>query len=166
MAAFNEKKVAIIDARTKGRFDGSEPDPRQIPSGHIPASTNLPLGSILKKVSKDDLTPPSLRKHGDLINELQVDYLWHVEIISDTWTEFLGSASLKEIAAPLLNEFGPTGSVPIITTCGSGIQASALWFAFHEILGIPNVSVYDGSWTEWASNPMNPIQRNDSAPNK
>ncbi|XP_049850770.1 3-mercaptopyruvate sulfurtransferase-like [Schistocerca gregaria] len=37
---------------------------------------------------------------------------------------------------------------PIATTCGSGISACVLAFAFH-LAGNPNVAVYDGSWTEY-----------------
>ena len=41
-------------------------------------------------------------------------------------------------------------SKPIITTCGSGITAAGLAFALH-LLDAENVSVYDGSWTEWGA---------------
>ena len=43
-------------------------------------------------------------------------------------------------------------SRPIITTCGSGITASALALAL-EVAGAPDVAVYDGSWTEWGAHP-------------
>ncbi|MGH1455466.1 MAG: sulfurtransferase [Alphaproteobacteria bacterium] len=36
----------------------------------------------------------------------------------------------------------------IITTCGSGITACALFLALH-FLEYTNISVYDGSWSEW-----------------
>ena len=39
---------------------------------------------------------------------------------------------------------------PIITTCGSGVTAAILFLALH-IIGSKDVSLYDGSWTEWAS---------------
>ena len=39
---------------------------------------------------------------------------------------------------------------PIITTCGSGVTAAALAFALH-LLSAKDVSVYDGSWTEWGA---------------
>ncbi|KAL5035674.1 hypothetical protein RTP6_003333 [Batrachochytrium dendrobatidis] len=41
---------------------------------------------------------------------------------------------------------------PIICTCGSGITASILYLAF-ERAGVTDLSVYDGSWTEYASIP-------------
>ena len=39
---------------------------------------------------------------------------------------------------------------PIIFSCGSGITACVLALG-AEILGYKNISVYDGSWTEWGS---------------
>lgn len=42
----------------------------------------------------------------------------------------------------------------VVFTCGSGVTASVLYFALH-LLGIDmeNLSVYDGSWTEWGARP-------------
>lgn len=39
---------------------------------------------------------------------------------------------------------------PIVATCGSGVSACALLLAL-DVLGAGNASLYDGSWTEWAS---------------
>jgi thiosulfate/3-mercaptopyruvate sulfurtransferase len=39
---------------------------------------------------------------------------------------------------------------PMVFTCGSGVTACILLAAAH-IAGFRNTSVYDGSWTEWAS---------------
>ncbi len=44
---------------------------------------------------------------------------------------------------------------PVITTCGSGMTASALTFAAH-LLGKDDVALYDGSWTEWGADPATP----------
>lgn len=43
---------------------------------------------------------------------------------------------------------------PILTTCGSGVTASALAFALH-LLG-RDAPVYDGSWAEWGADPTTP----------
>lgn len=37
---------------------------------------------------------------------------------------------------------------PIVTTCGSGVTASVLALALARV-GLGDVPVYDGSWTEW-----------------
>jgi len=43
-----ERREQVVDARSPGRFNGSEPEPRQgLRSGHIPGSTNLPYGTLL-----------------------------------------------------------------------------------------------------------------------
>ena len=43
---------------------------------------------------------------------------------------------------------------PLVTTCGSGITASALAFCAH-LLGV-EAAVYDGSWSEWGADRTTP----------
>ncbi|KAG2175602.1 hypothetical protein INT43_001249 [Umbelopsis isabellina] len=60
-------------------------------------------------------------------------------------TEFLDDEALKQkwlTQIPDLNQ-------EIVTSCGSGITASVLYFTLERI-GAQNISVYDGSWTEYA----------------
>ena len=49
----------VLDARSKGRFDGSAPEPREgLSSGHIPNSASLPFKEVLhegKMKSKEEL---------------------------------------------------------------------------------------------------------------
>lgn len=47
---------------------------------------------------------------------------------------------------------------PFIFSCGSGVTACILALA-AEIIGVKNISVYDGSWTEWGSNLNLPIEK-------
>lgn len=46
-------------------------------------------------------------------------------------------------------------SRPVVTSCGSGMTACALAFALH-LLGKGDVALYDGSWSEWGSDPETP----------
>lgn len=93
----------IVDARSPGRFAGTEPEPRAgLRSGHIPGSINIPYSSVVKD------------------------------------GQFADDFDLK----------GLDLSRPIITTCGSGITAAGLALAL-EMRGAEQISVYDGSWTEW-----------------
>ena len=39
----------------------------------------------------------------------------------------------------------------IVSYCRLSHRATLSWFAINEILGIDNVQIYDGSWTEWGS---------------
>lgn len=44
----DSKAALVIDARSKGRFHGSEPEPREdLKGGHIPGSLNLPYTEVL-----------------------------------------------------------------------------------------------------------------------
>ncbi|MBA3067278.1 MAG: sulfurtransferase [Hyphomonas sp.] len=47
-------------------------------------------------------------------------------------------------------------AAPTVTTCGSGITAAITALALAR-LGNFDVAVYDGSWTDWASDPARPI---------
>lgn len=48
-------------------------------------------------------------------------------------------------------------SRPIVVSCGSGTTACSLALAL-DLLGVANVSVYDGSWTEWGGRPDTPVE--------
>lgn len=50
---------------------------------------------------------------------------------------------------------GVDGSRPVITTCGSGVSATMVTMALKRA-GLPQGAVYDGSWTEWGSDPTTP----------
>lgn len=46
---------------------------------------------------------------------------------------------------------------PVITTCGSGVTAAILTLGL-TLLGHNSNSLYDGSWSEWGSDPDTPIE--------
>lgn len=117
-AALASSAIQIIDARPAGRFTGQAPEPRKdLPSGHIPGSFNLPGGQLL------------------------------------TQTGHMKSAA--ELAT-LFKAAGIDVTAPVITTCGSGVTAAVTALALAT-LGNDLAGVYDGSWTEWASDPANPV---------
>ena len=47
---------------------------------------------------------------------------------------------------------------PITTTCGSGVTAAVIALGL-EVVGAPNVSLYDGSWAEYAQQPDSLIEK-------
>ncbi len=50
---------------------------------------------------------------------------------------------------------------PITTTCGSGVTAAVIALGL-EMVGAQQVSLYDGSWSEYAQNPRAVIEKDDS----
>ncbi|MGD0443003.1 MAG: 3-mercaptopyruvate sulfurtransferase [Edaphobacter sp.] len=99
----------ILDARSAGRFAGTAPEPRPIPSGHMPGAINTPYTDL---VVEDRLKSP----------------------------EQLRSVFLEKKVN--LHQ-------PITTTCGSGVTAAVVSLAL-EIAGAKEVTLYDGSWSEYA----------------
>ena len=55
----------------------------------------------------------------------------------------------------LLHDAGIDLDRPVITTCGSGVTAAIL-LAGLEMLGNRDVTLYDGSWSEWGYDPATP----------
>ncbi|GAA4898160.1 hypothetical protein GCM10023311_23730 [Flaviramulus aquimarinus] len=108
--ASKNKTHNIIDARSAGRFNCTEPEPREgLRMGTIPNSVNLPYTDLLENgllKSKKDLAKT----------------FYMVANKSDN----------------------------IIFSCGSGLTACVLALG-AEISGYKNISVYDGSWTEWGT---------------
>jgi len=102
----------LLDARSRGRFGGSEPEPRPgLRSGHLPGARNLPY---------PELTGPD----GRLLSGEAL------------------SARFKAAGIDL--------TLPVITSCGSGVTACALALGL-ELMGHRSWSVYDGSWSEWGA---------------
>jgi thiosulfate/3-mercaptopyruvate sulfurtransferase len=113
----------VLDARSRGRFAGTEPEPRPgLRGGHIPGSLNLPY---------EELYAPD------------------------------GTLKAPEELREALVAAGIDLRRPLVTTCGSGITASVLALALHQV-GRADVAVYDGSWTEWASRDETPVEKGES----
>lgn len=57
------RREQVVDARSPGRFDGSETEPWPgLPSGHIPGSLNLPYLSVLDPEAKTMLPADAIEK--------------------------------------------------------------------------------------------------------
>lgn len=50
---------------------------------------------------------------------------------------------------------------PVITSCGSGVTGCVLLFGL-ELAGAQDMSLYDGSWLDWGSDPETPKRRGHS----
>jgi thiosulfate/3-mercaptopyruvate sulfurtransferase len=66
------------------------------------------------------------------------------------WTELLDESGRLLSEDELVRRFETAGldlSLPVTTSCGSGVTACLAALALYK-LGIP-ARVYDGSWSEW-----------------
>ena len=54
---------------------------------------------------------------------------------------------------------GVTPDKNVIAYCRIGERSSHSWFVLKYLLGYPNVSNYDGSWTEWGNMVNAPIEK-------
>jgi len=75
------------------------------------------------------------------------------------WNDLVGAdgaLASPEVLRVAFQSAGVDLAAPIVTTCGSGVSAALLALALARV-GRPDVAVYDGSWTEWASRADTPI---------
>ncbi|MEM9937777.1 MAG: 3-mercaptopyruvate sulfurtransferase [Pseudomonadota bacterium] len=70
----------------------------------------------------------------------------------------LNPDSTMKTPEALLEILQPYADGPVVTTCGSGVSAAVISLALAQI-GQWDTALYDGSWTEWAASPDNPVER-------
>ena len=65
-----------------------------------------------------------------------------------------------ETIAQLARDAGVNDSEGFISFCNTGHLASIAWFGLSEVEGLPNVRLYDGSMSDWTSDPSRPVVTN------
>ena len=96
----------------------------------------------------DLLTPPGYPREGAQ-RAGHIPTARHVpwEIAVNTDGKLLPDDQLADV----LTGRGVDLSTPAITYCRIGERSAHTWFVMHELLGMPDVRNYDGSWAEWGS---------------
>lgn len=77
------------------------------------------------------------------------------------YEDLLGSDGAYLAPDELRRCFGdlPIEDSDIVLYCRLSHRATSVWFALEHLLGIDNVRVYDGSWTEWGTIVGFPVER-------
>ncbi len=97
----------------------------------------------------EEAEPRAGQRSGHIPHSLNLP---HSELVAPDGT-FLPVETLRQRFA----DAGVDSGKPIATTCGSGVTACTLALALYQ-LGVPDVAVYDGSWTEWGGRADTPIE--------
>jgi len=94
----------VLDARSKGRFVGADPEPRpSLSSGHMPNSRSLPFNTLLAThTSKNSST---------------------------SYTTLLPPDELRKA----FDAAGVDGTRNIVNSCGSGMTAGVLWLGLQQL---------------------------------
>jgi thiosulfate/3-mercaptopyruvate sulfurtransferase len=73
------------------------------------------------------------------------------------WSEGLDSSGNYKTALEQQERFSKLeDSEEVLVYCGSGVSAGANMLAL-ELAGVKNAKLYAGSWSDWVSNPNNPV---------
>ncbi|KAJ7107668.1 Rhodanese-like domain-containing protein [Mycena crocata] len=125
----------VVDARGRGRYMGTEPEPRPgLSSGHIPNSFSLPFNAFLQNNTSQNGSP-----YTTLLSEKQL------------------RAAVVDALGPERSKAVFNGNVSVIASCGSGMTAGILWLGLR-LLGVEKISIYDESWTGYSLRPSSKIE--------
>jgi len=138
-SGFDSTSELVLDARARGRFLGTDPEPRPgLPSGHIPNSFSLPFNLFLTQntniVSGEPYT--MFKTYDQILGELD-------------------KAVGKEETQAILD-----GKRKVVASCGSGMTAGVLWLGLN-LLSVKGVALYDESWTGYAMRPQSKIVKGE-----
>jgi thiosulfate/3-mercaptopyruvate sulfurtransferase len=74
-----------------------------------------------------------------------------------------GTFKTAEELRALYSAEGIDGSKPVIAYCRIGERSSHTWFVLRYLLGLNQVTNYDGSWTEWGNLVGAPVEKGAAA---
>ena len=104
-----------------------------------------------ERVAPLDMHDSGAERHGRIPGALSIPF----DTLLNENTTFKSPDHLRQITSAKTSGFDQK----IISYCRLSHRASLACFAMTEILDYSNVSVYDGSWTEWGSMVGVPIER-------
>jgi thiosulfate/3-mercaptopyruvate sulfurtransferase len=74
-----------------------------------------------------------------------------------------GTFKSRDELKSLYEAAGISGNKPVIAYCRIGERSSHSWFVLKYLLGLKDVTNYDGSWTEWGNLVGAPVERGAAA---
>ena len=149
----SREMVATVPERARTAYQATEQDPslRAMSDEVLAAIGKLNLVDVL---SPDEFTGRLLAPAH--LPQEQAQRAGHVPTAKNVpWSKAANDdgtfKSDQELRALYLDEAGLDFSKDTIAYCRIGERSAHTWFVLHELLGLPNVKNYDGSWTEYGS---------------
>lgn len=137
--------------------------PRRVPGLHrtiAQVEATLAAGGIVVDARPRHLYDgdPATPRSGHIPGAVSAPY---PELVNGETGKFRSSAELRAVmtAAGIDPDDRQT---PVISSCGSGVSATVFCIAL-DLLGRPDVPVFDGSFAEWAADPVRAVARNQAA---
>lgn len=164
------KEVSILDGGTKGWISGGNP---VVTGWHEPvAAPDYPVsfGANLRKEADAVLAALSAKSHA-LVDARSSGYFAGLEKASEAKRagHIPGaiSADYAGLFDPATGRLRPVAKLeallatvpagPVISYCNTGHTAALSWFVLSEVLGRPDVTLYDGSMTDWTQDDARPV---------
>jgi len=95
-------------------------------------------------------TDKNIKRYGHIPGAVNLEY--KVVINED------GTVKSQEEIAKAMSAAGINSDKEIILYCASSVRAGVVFMALKDILGYPNVKVYDGAFYEWQAAADNPVE--------
>lgn len=91
-------------------------------------------------------------RNGHIPGAVNID--WHSMVEGHNWHKL---RPLEELQA-LVEKAGVRPEDDVVVYCGTSREASLSYFVFKHVLNFPRLRLYEGSWTEYSSDPANVVE--------
>jgi thiosulfate/3-mercaptopyruvate sulfurtransferase len=128
-------------------------------------SISITMDEVYRSMGKPGVTiidarPPaayagetkSWMRSGHIPGAINID--WHTLMDPNNLHKFKPLDQIRKI----YTDKGVKGTEDIILYCGTSREASLEYAVMRHMLGFQKVRLYEGSWTEWSSNPNMPVE--------
>ena len=136
---------------TSYKFTKAKNESLIIDMAAVQASIDDNSSVVLDTRSADEYAGRDVRANrgGHIPSSIHVEWVQNV----DGEGKFLPASDLKTLYASA----NINSDLDIYTLCQTAVRATHSWFVLTDLLGYEDVSVYDGSWTEWGNDENTPI---------
>ncbi len=180
-AIHGHRDIRLLNGGRRKWFDEQRPTTEDVPSfpaaeykagGQADSSLRAFLPDVRKVLGRDDVHLVDVRSPAEFKGEISAPPEYanegaqragHIPGAANIpWAQAIQDddtfKSLEDLRQ-LYGAQGVTGDTPVITYCRIGERSSHTWFVLRYLLGFPDVSNYDGSWSEWGNSVGVPVEK-------